>query len=40
VSRLAVIFQDDRLRIADVVRDHGMTEPAQAPEDSQREHAG
>lgn len=34
------IFEDYRLRIAEVVRDYGMTERAQAPEDSRREHAG
>ena len=29
------IFQDYRLRIAQVIRDYGLTERAQAPEDSQ-----
>jgi heme-degrading monooxygenase HmoA len=32
------IFADYRLRIASVVRDYGMTERAQAPEDSRAVH--
>ncbi len=32
------IFEDYRLRIADVIRDYGMTERAQAPEDSRLRH--
>ena len=32
------IFADYRLRIASVVRDYGMTERAQAPEDSRAAH--
>ncbi|HEV3183723.1 MAG TPA: antibiotic biosynthesis monooxygenase [Xanthobacteraceae bacterium] len=36
----AGIFADYRLRIAAVVRDYGMTERAQAPEDSRTVHAG
>lgn len=34
------IFEDYRLRIAGVVRDYGLTDRAQAPEDSRREHEG
>jgi heme-degrading monooxygenase HmoA len=34
----AEIFDDYRLRIADVVRDYGMRERAQAPDDSRRVH--
>jgi heme-degrading monooxygenase HmoA len=34
------IFQDYRLRVAAVVRDYGMSERAQAPQDSLRFHAG
>jgi heme-degrading monooxygenase HmoA len=30
----ATVFEDYRLRVAAVVRDYGMTERAQAPEDS------
>jgi heme-degrading monooxygenase HmoA len=33
------IFQDYRLRIAQVVRDYGLTDRAQAPADSQVRHA-
>jgi heme-degrading monooxygenase HmoA len=36
----AGIFADYRLRIAAVVRDYGMTERAQAPEDSRAVHDG
>lgn len=32
------VFGDYRLRIAEVVRDYGMTERAQAPSDSRRAH--
>ncbi|MET3579016.1 heme-degrading monooxygenase HmoA [Mesorhizobium robiniae] len=32
------IFADYRLRIADVVRDYGLTERAEAPEDSRALH--
>ena len=32
------IFRDYRLRIANVVRDYGMTDRAQAPEDSRTAH--
>ena len=34
------IFRDYRLRIAAVVRDYGMTERAQAPDDSRAFHRG
>ncbi|HVT35573.1 MAG TPA: antibiotic biosynthesis monooxygenase [Nevskiaceae bacterium] len=34
----AEIFADYRLRIAAVVRDYGMNDRAQAPEDSRRAH--
>ncbi|MFK7835226.1 MAG: antibiotic biosynthesis monooxygenase [Sulfitobacter sp.] len=34
----AGIFADYRLRIADVVRDYGMFDRAQAPQDSQQLH--
>jgi heme-degrading monooxygenase HmoA len=33
------VFADYRLRVASVVRDYGMTERAQAPQDSQGVHA-
>jgi heme-degrading monooxygenase HmoA len=33
------VFRDYRLRIADVVRDYGMTNRASAPEDSQAAHS-
>jgi hypothetical protein len=33
------IFADYRLRVASVVRDYGMNEREQAPEDSRRVHA-
>ena len=36
----AGIFADYRLRIAAVVRDYGMTERAQAPQDSRAVHDG
>jgi heme-degrading monooxygenase HmoA len=36
----AGIFADYRLRIAAVARDYGMTERAQAPEDSRTVHDG
>jgi len=32
------VFKDYRLRVASVMRDYGMDERAQAPEDSQAEH--
>ncbi len=32
------IFQDYRLRVASVVRDYGMSDRAQAPDDSRRVH--
>lgn len=34
----ATAFADYRLRIAGVIRDYGMSERAQAPEDSRRHH--
>lgn len=34
------IFTDYRLRVAHVLRDYGMTEREQAPEDSRNEHGG
>jgi len=34
------IFADYRLRVASVIRDYGMNERAQAPEDSRRSHGG
>jgi heme-degrading monooxygenase HmoA len=36
----AGVFADYRLRIAGVVRDYGMTERAEAPEDSRRSFDG
>lgn len=33
------VFTDYRLRVAGVLRDYGMTERAEAPEDSRRVHA-
>jgi heme-degrading monooxygenase HmoA len=35
----ASIFADYRLRVAQVVRDYGMNDRAQAPEDSRKSHA-
>jgi heme-degrading monooxygenase HmoA len=32
------VFRDYRLRVADVLRDYGLTERAQAPEDSRLKH--
>jgi heme-degrading monooxygenase HmoA len=32
------LFTDYRLRVANVVRDYGLNDRAQAPEDSRREH--
>jgi len=32
------LFRDYRLRIADVVRDYGMSERAEAPADSKARH--
>lgn len=34
------VFRDYRLRIAGVIRDYGMTERAQAPDDSRAAHGG
>jgi heme-degrading monooxygenase HmoA len=34
------IFGDYRLRVAHVLRDYGMTDRAEAPEDSRNEHGG
>lgn len=34
----ASLFEDYRLRIAGVIRDYGMTEREQAPEDSRAKH--
>jgi heme-degrading monooxygenase HmoA len=34
------IFADYRLRVADVIRDYGLNDRAQAPEDSRRAHEG
>jgi len=34
------IFADYRLRVAGVIRDYGMNDRAQAPEDSRRVHDG
>lgn len=34
------IFADYRLRVAQVLRDYGLNDRAQAPEDSRRAHAG
>jgi len=34
------IFADYRLRVAQVLRDYGLHDRAQAPEDSRRAHAG
>lgn len=34
------IFADYRLRVAQVVRDYGLSERSQAPEDSRRAHGG
>jgi heme-degrading monooxygenase HmoA len=34
------IFADYRLRVAEVMRDYGMTERAQAPADSHQAHGG
>ena len=34
------IFDDYRLRVADVVRDYGMRDRAAAPEDSRSRHGG
>lgn len=33
------IFADYRLRVAQVIRDYGLTERAQAPDDSRQAHA-
>lgn len=33
------VFDDYRLRIANVIRDYGMTERAEAPEDSKEAHS-
>ena len=34
------VFQDYRLRVADVMRDYGLNERAEAPEDSRLAHTG
>jgi heme-degrading monooxygenase HmoA len=34
------IFKDYRLRVAEVLRDYGLEDRAQAPEDSRAAHAG
>ncbi|MEO3430830.1 antibiotic biosynthesis monooxygenase [Pelagibius sp. CAU 1746] len=34
------VFADYRLRVAEVIRDYGLTERAEAPADSRRAHAG
>jgi heme-degrading monooxygenase HmoA len=34
------IFKDYRLRVAGVIRDYGMFERAQAPDDSKARHGG
>jgi heme-degrading monooxygenase HmoA len=34
----AGVFRDYRLRVAGVLRDYGMTQRAEAPDDSRREH--
>ena len=34
------IFADYRLRVAQVLRDYGMNERAEAPEDSRKQHGG
>jgi len=34
------IFADYRLRVASVIRDYGLTDREQAPEDSRAEHGG
>jgi heme-degrading monooxygenase HmoA len=36
----AGIFSDYRIRVASVIRDYGMRERAQAPQDSRRKHGG
>ena len=36
----ARIFADYRLRVAEVLRDYGKNERAQAPDDSRRRHGG
>ncbi|MBJ7312141.1 antibiotic biosynthesis monooxygenase family protein [Rugamonas sp. CCM 8940] len=35
----AVVFRDYRLRVAEVARDYGLHERAQAPQDSRARHA-
>ena len=32
------VFEDYRLRVASVIRDYGLTERAEAPQDSRRRH--
>lgn len=34
------VFQDYRLRVSEVIRDYGLNERAEAPEDSRLAHAG
>ena len=36
----AGIFSDYRIRVASLIRDYGMRERAQAPQDSRRKHGG
>ncbi|WP_355659687.1 antibiotic biosynthesis monooxygenase family protein [Halomonas salifodinae] len=36
----AVVFDDYRLRVAEVLRDYGMSERDQAPADSRKRHGG
>ena len=36
----AAIFADYRLRVANVLRDYGLNERAQAPDDSRQAHGG
>jgi heme-degrading monooxygenase HmoA len=36
----AGIFSDYRIRVASVIRDYGMRDRAQAPQDSRRKHGG
>ena len=35
----ALLFADYRLRVAAIIRDYGMNDRAQAPEDSRQAHA-
>ena len=38
VAGRAAVFADDRLRVAEVRRDHGLVERDQAPPDSRQQH--